>query len=326
MRRKTLIVLLILVAAASVTAAWFIIHPAALPPSSDDGEKKLVADVNGRPVTAEMFRRKYSLFTQRFQLSATEPAEQVGELKMSFLNKLIETELLLQEAELRGIQVTDEELDHEINQLKEDYPKDTLEEALVRIGIKLEEWREERREKLLIDKLIKREVDSVIHVSEQDISQYYKEHLDEFKQPVMVRARQIVVATEEEAGNLRTRLLKGEDFAELARQYSLSPDAGNGGDLGYFAQGQMPEEFDEAVFRFRVGSITSVVQSPYGFHIFKVEDRLSPRTLSLEEVHDDVAGRIFQARQETFFNEWLNSLREQARITVYPENLDGAGQ
>jgi parvulin-like peptidyl-prolyl isomerase len=243
------------------------------------------------------------------------------ELKMSFLNKLIETELLLQEAEVRGLTVSPEELDREIDLLKQDYPSDTLNEALERIGMKLEEWKEDREEKLLIDKLIEREIDSVIHVSDDEVAEFYKANREEFKQPLMVRARQIVVATEEEAKSIRSRLLRGEDFAELARLYSLSPDSEQGGDLGSFGKGQMPEEFDQVVFRYRVGSISRVVKSPYGYHLFKVEDRISPRTRRLEEVSEDIRKRIFQRRQESFFNEWLMSLKDQAQITVYPENM-----
>ena len=282
----------------------------------------LVAEVNGKPITAEVFNEKYSRFTLRFHVPVAESPTSVSELKLGFLNKLIETELLLQEAEVRSLTVTDEELDREISHLKEDYPKDTLNEALERIGLKLDEWKEDRKEKLLIDKLIKREVDSVIHVSDDEIREYYDANKDDFQQPLMVRARQIVVGTEEEASALRTRLVKGEDFAEIARLHSLSPDAQSGGDLGVFAKGQMPEVFDEIVFRHRVGSISKVVKSPYGYHIFKVEDRIRPRLQTIEEVRDQIAAVIFQGRQEAFFKDWLDSLKKQARIIIYPENLE----
>jgi len=116
--------------------------------------------------------------------------------------------------------------------------------------------------------------------------------------------------------------VRGEDFAEIARLYSLSPDAEAGGDLGVFAKGQMPEKFDEIVFRYRVGSISKVVKSPYGYHIFKVEDRIRPRLQKLEEVQDQISAVIFQGRQETFFKEWLDSLKKQAKINIHLENLE----
>lgn len=285
--------------------------------------KKLVAIVNGNPISLEEFQDKYRRFTLRFNLAEGAEPEAAEELKMSFLNKLIETELLIQEAEFRNLTVTEEELDREIAQLMEDYPKDNLNEALEQIGIQLEQWKEDRKEKLLIDKLIQQEIDTIIHVSDQEILDYYAKNKEMFKRPQMVKARQIVVATEGEANSIRSRLLKGEDFAELARRFSLSPDAEQGGDLGTFAKGQMPEEFDNVVFQYRVGSFSRVVQSPYGFHIFLVEKRMPPRTLPIDEVRDEIRTSIFQSRQEAFFQEWLNSLKNQAQITIYPENLKG---
>ena len=84
----------------------------------------------------------------------------------------------------------------------------------------------------------------------------------------------------------------------------------------------MPEEFDDAVFRYRVGSISKVVHSPYGYHLFKVEERIRPRTLPIEEIRDKIKDTIFQGRQEAFFQEWLESLKNQARIVIFPENLE----
>ena len=194
------------------------------PPPAEPGVA-LVAEVNAKPITVETFNQKYSRFTLRFHVPVAQSPGSVNKLKLGFLNKLIETELLLQEAEVRGLKVTDEELEREITHLKEDYPKDTLNEALEKIGLRLNEWKKDREEKLLIDKLIQREIDSVIHVSDDEIEKYYKANRDQFQQPLMVRARQIVVATEEEADALRTRLVRGEDFAEVARLHPLSPDA-----------------------------------------------------------------------------------------------------
>ncbi|MDF1536294.1 MAG: peptidylprolyl isomerase [bacterium] len=321
--KKTAFILIVLAALSG--SAYLVYHfarsaPAPVPPP-EPGDS-LVAEVNGRTITAAVFGEKYKRFTVRFHAPVASTPSAVRELKMGFLNKLIETELLLQQAEMRGLTVSDEELDREIEQLKQDYPKDTLNEALDKIGVKLEEWRQDRAEKLLIDKLIQQEIDSVIHVSADDIQEHYEANREQFQQPLMVRARQIVVATEEEADSLRARIVRGEDFAELAKLHSLSPDAENGGDLGVFAKGQMPEEFDEAVFRYRVGSISKVVHSPYGYHLFKVEERIRPHTLAIEEVQDKIKATIFQKRQEIFFKEWLESLKSQARIVIFPENME----
>ena len=317
---KKAILLFIFLTAACIGAVLVFFQLSPGPLQETQQPEKLVAVVNGKPITASVFDNQYQRFTRRANLSQTESSS-TSELKMGFLNRLIETSLLLQEAEMLGMSVSEEELNREIKQLKEDYPKDTLNETLERIGLKLEEWKEERREKLLIDNLIHRQIDSVIHVSDDEISSYYKTNKKEFERPLQVHARQIVVATEEEADALRSRILKGEDFEELARVHSLSPDAKEGGDLGVFSKGQMPEEFDQVVFRYRSGTLSKVVQSPYGFHLFKVEERFPPRSPDLEEVRDEISSRIFLKRQEAFFKEWMDSLKKQAKITIFPENL-----
>jgi peptidyl-prolyl cis-trans isomerase C len=317
MKKAPLFAILLIVGAAGIL---FYLQFSSGPFPETQTPEKLVAVVNGEPISATEFDDRYQRFTRRANLSQTESSS-TSELKMGFLNRLIETSLLLQEADILGLSVSDEELDREISQLKKDYPKDTLNETLERIGMKLDEWREERREKLLIDKLIHREIDSVIHVSDDEIRSYYKSNIKEFQRPLQVHARQIVVATEEEANSLRNRILKGEDFEELARLHSLSPDSEDGGDLGIFSKGQMPEEFDKIVFRYRSGTLSKVVQSPYGFHLFKVEERFPPRSLDLEEVREEISSRIFRGRQEAFFKEWIDSLKKQAKITIYPENL-----
>ena len=90
-----------------------------------------------------------------------------------------------------------------------------------------------------------------------------------------VRARQIVVADGEEAIQILKRLKKGESFEKVAKEKSLGPEKVNGGDLGYFSQGERPTEFDH-VFTMEVGAISEVIKSPYGYHIFKLEEKMSP--------------------------------------------------
>lgn len=289
-------------------------------PEEPRSPEKVAALVNGESIPVSFFQERYARFAKR--ANVPEPASSsTPELKMGFLNRLVETRLLLQEARILGLTVSDEEIDGEISRIAQDYPKDPFIDTPGGSGLAMEDWREEHREKLLIEKVVHREVDSVIHVSDEDVLQYYKDHKKEFELPMQVRARQIVVATEEEAEALRQRLLKGEDFEDLARQYSLSPDAKDGGNLGVFAKGQMPEEFDEVVFRFREGTLSKVVPSPYGFHIFRIEERFPPRTLSIEEAREEIAARIFRNRREEFFREWFDSIKSQAKITLYPENL-----
>ena len=317
MKKTLAVIFLIGLVLAALLYQGFFTGPADEAPAIE----KLAAQVNGESLTVSFFNERFERFAKRVNLSQS-PLSSAPELKTGFLNRLIETRLLLQEAQKLGLSVPEEDLDAEMAHLTQDYPTDPFADYLPEAsGLEMEKWREEHREKLLINKVIEREVDSVILISDEDISRFYKDNRKEFELPTQVRARQITVATKEEAEGLRKRILKGEDFEELASQHSLSPDAKDGGDLGVFPKGQMPEEFDEVVFRYKVGAVTPVVESPYGFHILRIEDRFGPKTLSLEEAEAGIRAKLFQERRAEYFREWFSSLKSQARIMTYPENL-----
>ena len=100
----------------------------------------------------------------------------------------------------------------------------------------------------------------------------------------------------------------------MAREISLSPDADRGGDLGYFARGQMPPEFDDAVFSLPRGQVSDVVESPYGFHLFLVIDRRPGRNRSDAELRADVRAALLAGKREEAFRAWLSGARAKARI------------
>lgn len=246
------------------------------------------------------------------------PQSQSGALKTfreEILDQLIEKKILLQEAKHRGIQVSKEEISRAIEQMKGNYPESEFNELLKARSLTLEQWKHDVTETLLIDKLIDTVVTSTLSISEQDIRSYYLNHRVEFEKKEEVRARQILVATEEEAKTLHPQLLAGADFIKLASEKSMSPDKISGGDLGYFARGQMPEEFD-MVFNLRINSISPIVKSPYGYHIFKVEEKRAPRLQSLDEVRETIRQQLMNEKKDRLRAEWTKELKAKAHIQI----------
>lgn len=141
-------------------------------------------------------------------------------------------------------------------------------------------------------------------VSDDEIAAFYAEHSDAYKQDERVRARHIIIlandkATEEELAaaekkinDAYVRVVKGEDFAEVARDVSEGPSAPLGGDLGWFGRGQMVPPFEEAAFATKVGTVSKPVRTSFGFHIIKVEEKEEARVKALAEVRDEIAQRI----------------------------------
>lgn len=276
--------------------------------------KKVIATVNDKKIYLDELQAKLG------PANAPEDKEALV-LKKEMLGKMIERELILQEAERLGIRVSEEEVNNGVKSLFMDYSPEDLEKALEREEINFEQWKKKAKEDLMVKKLIYQEVNSKISVSDKEIKEYYEQNKKEFYQPPQTRALQIVVETEEEAYRILEELSLGKDFKKLAKEKSISPDAARGGDLGFFGKGEMPEEFDEAVFKLEKNETSDVVRTPYGFHIFKVIDKRKGGIKSLSDVKEKIKAKLLMQKQDEQFIRWIEGLRKKSKITVNEELL-----
>ena len=127
--------------------------------------------------------------------------------------------------------------------------------------------------------------------------------------------RQIVVADGEEAIQILKRLKKGRALRRWPREKSLGSEKGQGGDLGYFGQGEKPAEFDH-VFSMEVGAISEVIKSPYGYHIFKLEEKIEPRQIPFGEAKAGILQELRQKKGEEKYQRWLKGLKGKARVKI----------
>jgi len=269
--------------------------------------------LGNRVVTLEEFQTEFDKSLPAGQNTADIATD---DLKRSFLVQLIDRELILAEARRLGIAVSSEEAEAALQEYRRDYPGTAFDEALKERGMTKESLMAELRGGLLMEKVVRQAVYSSIQVADEEIENYYREHRRDFDRPQQVRARQIVVATEEEGQKVLGILRQGGDFAETARLHSLSPDAQEGGDLGFFARGEMPSEFEEAAFSLPVGRLSELVKSEYGYHIFLVEERKKAVRLSLDEARDEIQAILKGRKEEAAYQDWLQGLRARASIEV----------
>jgi peptidyl-prolyl cis-trans isomerase C len=273
----------------------------------------VLISINGRAITLEQFRNE---FEKTLVADQTVSAEEKINMERSFLVQVIDRELVLAEAERLGITVFGAEVEQTLQDYRRDYPGDEFEQMLQEQGLTLERWRQELEQGLLMEKAVRQVAYADITVLDAEVEDYYRGRRDEFDRPAQVRARQIVVASQEEGQQLLGRLRQGESFIEVAQKHSLSADSENGGDLGFFARGQMPAEFDAAVFTLPVGRISDLVHSEYGFHIFKVEERRAGMRLTLADVREEVREAVRSLKEEQAYQEWLQDLRSRATIEI----------
>jgi parvulin-like peptidyl-prolyl isomerase len=250
-----------------------------------------------------------------------EDRESLDQLKTAFLDQIINRKLILGEAGRMGIRVSEEEINNTILALRRDYARGSFKGMLEARGLSLGEWKRRLTEKLLAEKVIRTVSQFNSPIDDKSVRQYYEEHLEEYSFPEQVRARQIVVATEDEAIKILRRLRKGEDFEKLAKEESMMPERLYGGDLGFFAHGEMPEAFDE-VFSLKVGEVSKVIKSLYGYHIFKVEEKVEAKVRDFDEVKDEIAHKIRKEKSEQIYYEWLSGLRARAKIRINKQLLE----
>lgn len=153
-------------------------------------------------------------------------------------------------------------------------------------------------------------------VSEEAAKKIYDEKIGGVKPEQEVHARHILVATEAEAKEVAERLKKGEDFATVAKEKSKDTNA-EGGDLGFFARGQMLKPFEDAAFALDVGKISDPVQTQFGWHIIKVEEKRDQPAPTFDQVKEAILSQLVQQKAQDV----VTGLRDAAKIEVVDPEL-----
>lgn len=286
----------------------------------DNSHDEAIAVVNGEKVVASEVRAAL-LADLRDRPGAEGEPQATDSDRKRVLDELIDSRLLAQAARHHEIRVRDDEVERRMRGMRADYPDEAFQAMLDREELSVEGLEALLSHQLLVERLFQREVFARVAVTDEEISAWIEENRDAFQRPERVRAAQIVVKTEEEARSLLAELRKGAAFAELARNHSLSPDARQGGELGWFGAGEMPPPFEEACFRLRPGQLSEVVESPYGFHLFQVLDRKSAHTPPEDELREEVEALMRRRKEAEAQEHFLAELRSKARIHIHTAAL-----
>lgn len=270
----------------------------------------VVAVVNGEKITNAEYQQIFEQVKEQIESAPTYTKDIWNQdyqgkkfldfVKENVLDSLVAQKLLVQEAKKRNITVTDKEVEEEYNKEKQFNSKVTKEQI---------------REYLLIDKLLA-EYTKDVKVTEEELKKYYDEHKESFE---VMRARHILVADEKTAEDIYQRLMKGEDFAALAKEYSIdTATKDNGGDLGEFPHGVMVPEFEEAAFSLKPGEISKPVKTQYGYHIIKSEGiTVKP----FDEVKGTIESYLLNDKKNKVIKEKYDELVKASKIQKFPENI-----
>jgi peptidyl-prolyl cis-trans isomerase C len=157
-------------------------------------------------------------------------------------------------------------------------------------------------------------------VTEAQARAAYEEQIAKLTPEPEVRARHILVKTEEEAKEIVKQLKAGADFNELAKKSSDGPSAQTGGDLGYFSRGQMVKPFEDVAFSLQKGQISEPVQTEFGWHVIKVEDKRTRPLPSFDEVKDQLMASLVQTKLKSA----VQDLRSSAKVDIVDPELKKA--
>lgn len=239
----------------------------------------------------------------------------------SLIERVVDHYLVLEYGKQQGIWVSDEELEGLAREIKKDYAEKDFQDLLLKGFVGYAQWKEGLREQLLIRKITKKASEALPPVSMEEIKVYYDSHPEEFRRPAMVRFRQIVTGTREEADNLQKRLAQGGDMAATVVGSSRVPASAGSSEPGWFAKGDLDESIEKVVFSLPVGQVSGVVETPYGFHLFEVLGKKPEGVRSLAEAMREIEAKLLGEKQEAFYSHWLQELRTTIPVNINRELL-----
>jgi len=288
---------------------------------------RIVVVVNNEIITQReidvMLTPIYAQYRTLYQ--GEELIRKLEEVREGIIKQLIEDRLILSEAKKLNITVDEKEINARIDDIRKKVGGEKeLESMLDQQNLTLNELRARYKEKIMTRKLIDQKVGTRIIITPLEVKTYYNNNKDQFLLPEEVRLRQILIDPKkkhgeaEEALRITREILKrikdGCDFAGLAREYSDGPSPSEGGLMGYVKKGDLMPQIEKIIFNLKEGESSGIIQTPLGYHIFKVEEKRLPRNKELPEVRQDIEEYLYREKANQRLKSWIDSLAKSAYI------------
>jgi peptidyl-prolyl cis-trans isomerase SurA len=292
-----------------------------------------VAVVNDELITMRELNKTLEVFESRIKMqgySAEKERQLMYELRLDMLNTMINDKLTEQEIRRLDITVSKAEIDNAVKRLKNAnfYTDEQLREVLARDGMTMEDLHRKIKDQILRRHLIDQEVKSKVVITKEEIERYYNRHLPEYGAVPSYHLRNIVMSVYpgadeyqkqqvlQQMQRIYDRLKEGASFAGLARQYSQSLLASEGGDLGRFKRDELSQQIQRALDGKKAGEFTAVLDTEQGYQIFYIEkiEMQSPRPL--EAVSAEISEKLYNEILDQKFESWLIELRKRSYIKI----------
>jgi peptidyl-prolyl cis-trans isomerase C len=292
---------------------------------------KNAAMVNGVAISMEQYNKELNVQLARGSQQGKQMSDdQLAALKNNILDSLIEREVLYQQSQKSGIQVSDQKVDDQLAGIKKRFPNETeYKNALSKMNLSEDEVKAQIKRGLSIKELIDQQITSKVVITDEESKAYYDKNPQMFKQPEQIKASHILIKVDAKADEaqkaearkkieeVQKKLKDGGDFAALAKEYSEGPSSAKGGDLGYFRRGQMVKPFEEAALALKPNEVSDIVETRFGYHLIIVYDIKPAQTLAYADVKDKINQRMKQEKVEKEAVQYVDKLKKDAKLEKF---------
>jgi len=297
-------------------------------------DNKIVATVNGTMITNDVLLAGINEKLPLISIHTRVSERRFDEIRKQVLNELIDNELLFQEAKRQDIRIDKALLSKQINMMKKAYPSETVfKQELKKTGSSYKQWVNKIKRHLLINQLLKQEVNNKINITDGDIQSYYEKNKYKFKIPEQLKLLHILISVPpggmregwqaglQKADSVYQRIMAGEDFAAMAQKVSDDTSSSKkGGDIGWLHVGQLLPELDKVAVKLEIGQVSKPIRTIYGYHIIKVIGRKPAKQLSIDEVgKNNIEKRIYKSLYAQRKEELITKLRAAATIRIFEQ-------
>jgi peptidyl-prolyl cis-trans isomerase SurA len=308
-------------------------HPFRVNAKSAEVVDRIVAVVNDDVITLTELNTLIKPYIEKIRTLGYLPDKEkalIFKVREGMLNRLIEEKIEDQEIKRAKIEISDDQIDSTLERIKETnfYTDEDLRAGLAKDGLTMKEYRERIRDQVLRSRLVNLNVKSKIVITKDDIKAYYEKHLDKYGGKKRYHLRNIIMTVPSLADSdkrieikakmdeILKELKAGKSFEALAKKYSESSAASDGGDLGLFEFDTLSPTLQTAIKEIKPGGFTPVLDTDQGYQIFFLEKIVNTPGKSLESVSAEIEQIIYDESVDKKYRTWIEGLRKQAVIKI----------
>lgn len=294
---------------------------------------RIVAVVNEDIILLSELRKRMAPYAQRIRqqgFDMDKERQMIFKMREEMLNRLVDEKLTDQEIKRNDIQVNEAEIDSTIERIKtsNSFTDEDLRRFLEQEQETMEQYRDNIKEQILRARLVNYQVKSKIVITEEEIQAYYDSHTEVYGGKIRYHLRNLLMrvpdfstdaekqSIQEQMQSIGSRIEAGESFGDLARTYSQSPAAADGGDIGEFDKETLSPQIQAALDGLEPGQATAVLDTDQGFQLFYVEAINRTEGKPLERVREEIHQKLFAEVVDEKFITWLEDLRSQSHIKI----------